>query len=172
VYTVNIAFRKVNIKGGYMLEETHSLARRFLHISILAVLPIFLFACGSNANDTSEPNKNPTDTSNEQSLEMQSQMHVLKSNDTQKKEAKQMTLTGKISYQEFEGGFYGFIANNGDKYTPSGLKNEYRKNGLIVEMKCQAMEGMATTKQFGKLVKVLEIKVLDTSKVSVSGQTH
>ena len=77
-----------------------------------------------------------------------------------------MTLTGQIIYKQLEGGFYGFVTNNGDKYMPSGLKSEYLQNGLIVELKVELMPDMLTFQQFGDVVKVLEVKVLDTSKVS------
>lgn len=82
-----------------------------------------------------------------------------------------MTLTGEIRYQNFEGGFYGFIAQNGDKYMPSGLKSEHRKTGLIVEIKAQAITDRATTVQFGTLIKILDIKVLDASKVEKANDT-
>ena len=82
-----------------------------------------------------------------------------------------LTLTGEVRYQSFEGGFYGFIANNGDKYMPSGLKPEHRKNGLILQIKAQAITDRATTQQFGTMIKVLETKVIDASKVKKANDT-
>lgn len=123
-----------------------------------------LAACGANNNENDTENLAPETTV--ESVDLNTQMKVIKSADSKNEGSQQMTLTGQILFQKMEGGFYGFIANNGDKYTPSGLNNEYRKNGLIVELKVELMPDLITTTQFGKSVKVLEIKVLDSSKVS------
>lgn len=133
-------------------------------VVLLPFVALSLSACNSNEDDAIDKalvGKSET-----------SKMQVVQENDTKIEESKTMTLTGQITFQQFEGGFYGFIANNGDKYMPSGLKSEYRKNGLIVEMKVEPIEGIATTQQFGKLVKILEIRVIDASKVSDINQTY
>lgn len=106
------------------------------------------------------------ETSSIQLGKNQMPMVVAKSNVNNKKSDQQMTITGQILYQAIEGGFFGFIANNGDKYTPRGLDNKYRQNGLIVELKAELIPDIVTTTQFGKVIKVLEIKVIDSSKVS------
>jgi hypothetical protein len=124
---------------------------------VAAIITVSLSACGSN---------NITEKSTAQSPVSQSQMTVVKTVEPQVKEDKTMILTGQIRYQSFEGGFYSFIANDGKKYMPSDLKEEHRKNGLIVEMKVQPITNRMTTQQFGTLVKVLEIKIIDDSKVS------
>jgi len=116
-----------------------------------------LSACGANSD---EPDSNNTATES-------SQMKVVKGTDIDKKGAdKQMILTGQILYQHMEGGFYGFVANNGDKYLPSGIKPDFLKNGLIVELTVKLMPDVLTTQQFGQVVKVLDIKVLDATKVT------
>jgi hypothetical protein len=47
----------------------------------------------------------------------------------------EVTMKGSIFYKDLEGGFYAFIAENGDRYTLHGLDETYQKNGLIVEVK-------------------------------------
>ncbi|MFT6267763.1 MAG: hypothetical protein ACJAVV_000562 [Alphaproteobacteria bacterium] len=134
----------------------------------LALIVIGLSACGSSEQkdgSTELAHSEPVNSVNKEDLINKTHIKLVEGIDTKIKEKKQMIITGQILYQTFEGGFYGFIANNGDKYMPSGLKSEHRKNGLIVEMKVELITDRATTQQFGKLVKVLEIKVLDASKV-------
>jgi hypothetical protein len=132
---------------------------------VAAIMMVSVSACGSNKITEKST------ASTAQSPIYQSQMAVVKTVDPQLKEDKTMILTGQIRYQNFEGGFYSFIANDGKKYMPSGLKEEHRKNGLIVEMKVQPITDRMTTQQFGTLVKVLEIKIIDDSKVSDINQS-
>lgn len=133
------------------------------------ILIICLSACGTNASENDSENTVPT--SSVEAKNSDAKMDVIKGANVIKEANQEMTLIGQILYQQMEGGFYGFVANNGDKYLPSGLKSEYRKNGLIVELKVQLMPDILTTQQFGEVVKILEIKVLDTSKVSDTHQT-
>lgn len=83
-----------------------------------------------------------------------------------------VTLTGSIIYKELEGGFYAFIAENGDRYTLHGLDETYQKNGLIVEVNGVTKPDVMTFTQFGTVLQVNTIKVLDTSKVIDNIQTQ
>ncbi|MFT6990910.1 MAG: hypothetical protein ACJASL_002894 [Paraglaciecola sp.] len=123
-----------------------------------------LSACDADTNENDA--KNVAATTSVEAPNSHAKMKVVKSKGDQKKVSQKMTLTGQIIYKQVEGGFYGFVTNNGDKYMPSGLKSEYLQNGLIVELKVELMPDMLTFQQFGDVVKVLEVKVLDTSKVS------
>ncbi len=83
-----------------------------------------------------------------------------------------MTLTGTVAYQNMEGGFYGFVDNKGNKYTPMNLSTEHRKNGLVIQVSAKEVVDMMTTTQFGQLIEVTNIKVLDDSKVSPINNTY
>lgn len=125
---------------------------------------IGISGCGSNANI--EKNDNETATNAPQVIKQNQEMKVVKSISEPKQANQQMTLKGQILYQHMEGGFYGFIAQNGDKYMPTGLSDEFRKDGLVVELKVELISDTLTIQQFGEVIKIVEIKVLDTSKVS------
>jgi hypothetical protein len=146
-------------------QQMHKKAKYLIGI----VLAAGLFACSadSSENDT----KTLVTTASAQASSNNTKMDVVKGADVKTEANQLMTLTGQILYQQMEGGFYGFVANNGDKYMPSGLKSEYRKNGLIVELKVELMPDILTTQQFGDVVNVLEIKVLDASKVSDTNES-
>ena len=84
----------------------------------------------------------------------------------------EVTMKGSIVFKDLEGGFYAFIAENGDRYTLHGLDETYQKNGLIVEVKGTPKPDMMTFTQFGTVLEVSGVKVLDTSKVIDNVQTH
>ena len=76
-----------------------------------------------------------------------------------------VTLKGSIIYKELEGGFFAFITESGDRFTLHGLDEDYHQNGLIVEIEGVTKPEMMTITQFGTVLEVLNVKVLDTSKV-------
>ncbi|MEQ3638132.1 MAG: ribose-phosphate pyrophosphokinase [Alteromonas sp.] len=76
-----------------------------------------------------------------------------------------VTLKGSIIYKELEGGFFAFITESGDRFTLHGLDEEYHQNGLIVEIEGVTKPEMMTITQFGTVLEVHNVKVLDTSKV-------
>lgn len=84
----------------------------------------------------------------------------------------EVTMKGSIIYKDLEGGFYAFIAENGDRYTLHGLDETYQKSGLIVEVKGTPKPDMMTFTQFGTVLQVTSVKVLDTSKVIENLQTQ
>ena len=69
-----------------------------------------------------------------------------------------VSKVGTIIYQDLEGGFYSFIANDGSKYTPMNLASEHKKDGLKVSIEGSIVTGMMTTTQFGELLKIESIK--------------
>jgi hypothetical protein len=86
--------------------------------------------------------------------------------DKRKLKESMMTLRGTIVYQNFEGGFFSFIADDGSQYTPQTLAPEHRRDGLIVQITGEIITDMMTTTQFGQLLKVHDLTVLDASKTS------
>jgi len=122
---------------------------------------LFLAACGSNIGASGEQSNQQAAQTTDNTMSVTRQ-EVNKSKMTDNI----MSIKGQIVYQTMEGGFYSFIADNGDKYTPMPLAKEYRRNGLIVEVKAEEMLDVMTTTQFGKVIKIHEISVLDESKVS------
>lgn len=75
-----------------------------------------------------------------------------------------MTITGILQYQKFEGGFFGFIAKDGKKYTLSGLDSEFKKDGIELELDVVAIPDVVTTTQFGQLVEVKNVAVINVPK--------
>ena len=69
-------------------------------------------------------------------------------------------ITGTVRYVGVEGGFYGLVADNGEKYDPINLPNEYKKNGLRVKFQVKEKKGMAGIHMWGKIVEIVKIQRL------------
>lgn len=75
-----------------------------------------------------------------------------------------LTIRGTIVFKPQEGGFFGFDADDGKKYLPNGLKEKYRRHGLMVEMTGEINMQMVTFQQYGPVLMVKSVKILDESK--------
>lgn len=77
-----------------------------------------------------------------------------------------LTLRGTVVYKNLEGGFFGFNADNGKKYLPNGLKKEYQRHGLILEVTGEINTQMVTFQQYGSVLMIKSVKVIDDTKIS------
>jgi len=69
-------------------------------------------------------------------------------------------LQGTVRYMNLEGGFWGIVADNGQKILPKNLPAEYRKDGLRLSFSAQEITGMMTIQQWGTLSSVSDISVI------------
>ena len=69
--------------------------------------------------------------------------------------------TGKIVYNDFEGGFYGIEADNGQKYYPLNLNNEFKVSGLKIRFELQIQLGIMSVVMWGVPVKVIVLESVD-----------
>jgi hypothetical protein len=120
----------------------------------LSIKVLVLSACTTEVENTPEASIAGTQEQNVSIGEL----------DAANKKVKLLKMRGTIIYQDFEGGFFSFIADDGSKYTPQRLAPEHRKDGLIVELSGEILTDMMTTTQFGQLLKVHTLTVLDASK--------
>ena len=67
-------------------------------------------------------------------------------------------INGTVQYNELEGGFYGLVADNGQKYDPINLSEEYRKDGLPVSFQVIEKKDMAGIHMWGKIVEIVKIE--------------
>lgn len=65
--------------------------------------------------------------------------------------------TGKVMYFDLEGGFYGIVADDGERYLPLNLPDEYREDGLAVRFTVIEKSGVATIYQWGTPVEIVSI---------------
>lgn len=69
-------------------------------------------------------------------------------------------ITGTVRYLDLEGGFYGLVGDNGEKYDPINLPEEYRKDGLRVKFQVREKKDMLGIHMWGKIVEVVKIEKL------------
>ncbi len=128
------------------------------------VLGGLLSACSENE----EKDINNVD---EQALEMsqdktaKDEIRELKMVEDEQQSSKLVTLKGQVLFQEMEGGFFSFIADDGKKYTPMGMPKEHLRHGLFIQLTGQPLPDMITTTQFGEVIRVEKVLILDDSKV-------
>lgn len=69
-------------------------------------------------------------------------------------------LQGTVRYMNLEGGFWGIVADNGQKILPKNFPEEYRKDGLRLSFSAQEITGMMTIQQWGTLSNLSNISVI------------
>ena len=72
-----------------------------------------------------------------------------------------MIITGTVKYVELEGGFYGIISDDGNKYDPVNLAPEYRKNGLRIKAGVSVQKNMTSIHMWGTLIRINQIKIIE-----------
>jgi len=76
--------------------------------------------------------------------------------------------TGTIVFNDFEGGFYGIIADNGfgpfNKLDPINLPPEFMEDGLRVRFKAKLRPDLYSFHMWGIMAEILEIERLDYRK--------
>lgn len=65
-------------------------------------------------------------------------------------------IVGRVVYLNLEGGFYGFIADNGEKFLPLNLEEEHRVDGKRLKLAVIPQKETMTFMQFGQAVKVVK----------------
>lgn len=70
---------------------------------------------------------------------------------------KLLSFQGEVVFVEIEGGFYGIVDQNGQKYLPSNLPDILKQNGLKVRGNAQLKSGKLGFKQWGKMIDIIEI---------------
>jgi len=73
-------------------------------------------------------------------------------------------LQVKVVYLDFEGGFYGLVTEKGNKFLPMNLAKEYKVVDTVLNIKGHKVEGMVTTKQWGTLYKLVNVKLIQLGK--------
>ena len=68
-------------------------------------------------------------------------------------------FSGFIIYvDQLEGGFYGILSRNGEKYLPTDLSEVHRQSGLEVEVLAQFVEKEMGSKMWGHYIRLISIK--------------
>lgn len=69
-------------------------------------------------------------------------------------------FTGRIVYVPLEGGFYGILADDGQRYDPLSLPEPWRQDGLQVRVKGRLRPGSVGFHMWGMRIEILHIEAL------------
>ena len=72
-------------------------------------------------------------------------------------------VTGTVLYKKLEGGFFALISTDNKHYTLRKLPKEFKLEGLVVEITGMINKDIITFTQFGELLEVETVKVIDNS---------
>ncbi len=72
--------------------------------------------------------------------------------------ADRISKNGTVTYIDLEGGFYGIVAEDGERYLPADLPEEYRIDGLSVWFSADVMRDTVTIQQWGTPVTIQDIE--------------
>lgn len=78
--------------------------------------------------------------------------------------------SGTIVYQNFEGGFYGIIADDGTSYLPLNLPDEFAQDNLSVAFTGVVKTDVMTIQQWGTPLELTEMSSGDQTMTMVSSQ--
>lgn len=65
--------------------------------------------------------------------------------------------TGTVQYIDLEGGFYGIVGDNNEKYDPINLSEEFEIDGLQVEYTLKILDDQSSIHMWGTVVEVIKI---------------
>lgn len=68
--------------------------------------------------------------------------------------------TGAITYLALEGGFYGIVADDGERYDPINLPSEFKEDGLRVKFKGKMRDDLYSFHMWGNLIELINIEKL------------
>ena len=71
-----------------------------------------------------------------------------------------ITRSGTVRYLDFEGGFWGLVADDSTRYDPGALDPAYQRDGMRVRFDARRNEGQMSTRQWGTLVTIVRIDPL------------
>ena len=66
--------------------------------------------------------------------------------------------TGTVTFLDFEGGFYGIVGDDGQKYDPVLLDAAFRQDGLQVRFEADILKHQTSVHQWGTLVEIRKIE--------------
>jgi hypothetical protein len=74
---------------------------------------------------------------------------------------KEIIFIAKVRWISLEGGFYGLVAEDGEKFLPLNLPDDFRKDGLMSRVRGIIKKDVATIYMWGTPLEIVEIEVLD-----------
>ena len=75
-----------------------------------------------------------------------------------------LIITGTVKFVEIEGGFYGILGDDGEKYNPVNLAPDYRVDGMRVKAGISIQKDAVSIQMWGTLIRINQIQALGYSR--------
>ncbi|NQZ21687.1 MAG: hypothetical protein HRT53_06460 [Colwellia sp.] len=82
---------------------------------------------------------------------------------------KEVSFTATVKYIKVEGGFYGLLTKDGQRWLPMNLKNKFKQNGTVIKVVGHEINDMMTIQQWGKPFSITDIQLI---KVAEKGMVN
>jgi inhibitor of cysteine peptidase len=66
--------------------------------------------------------------------------------------------SGTIQFNDFEGGFYGIVGDDGENYDPINLPLEFEEDGIRIKYTLKILEDQVSIHQWGTMVEIITIE--------------
>ena len=73
-------------------------------------------------------------------------------------EAQVKMITATVRYIDLEGGFYGLVTADGERYLPTNLAEEYQTDGTVLVFKAKPVTDRVSIQQWGTMVELYQVK--------------
>jgi hypothetical protein len=70
----------------------------------------------------------------------------------------EISFVGEVRWIPLEGGFFGLVAEDGRRFFPLNLPQEFKKEGLKIKVKGNIKKGIATVQMWGAPFEIHEIE--------------
>jgi hypothetical protein len=77
--------------------------------------------------------------------------------------AASINFKGTVRYITVEGGFWGIVTEDGRQYEPTNLSNEYKQEGLPVQVTAVVKDSF-NTHMWGTIVEISNVTKIESSK--------
>ncbi len=67
---------------------------------------------------------------------------------------------GTVQYVDLEGGFYGIVGDDGQRFDPTNLSDEFKEDGLRVRFRARTRDDLMSIRMWGTLVEIVSIERL------------
>ncbi len=83
-----------------------------------------------------------------------------------------VSATGTVRFINLEGGFYGIVGDDGKKYDPMTLDQQFRADGLRIRFEARIRADVASFHMWGTIVDITKIEKLETTSGKVTVQLY
>lgn len=133
--------------------------KTLIYLNLVLCLFLCLAGCKESTPDTSpnQPGAEPAVLDANEPAQAEVSTSGDKDTMTMPGDKDTMTIVGKVVYKDLEGGFFAIDADDGKKYNPLGLPQDYRKDGLRVKVKARIKPNAMSIHMYGAIIEIVDI---------------